>query len=166
MLIESSAYEVRGDFSEFERFRYDEIDEESFRAFEDELNNDSTMIESNFDAAPSSSSEMASSSLEIATSETAPIVIPPCFFTCSATAKDSVVAMKDSENIRRKWDAVSPPETPSEILVGETLALVVVCVLGLALNLCAFYIGRKNGLKKTRIYMKVGRNKLNTDSDA
>ena len=65
------------------------------------------------------------------------------------------MALKDAEKIQRKWDAISPPETPSQILVGETLALVVVCVFGLALNFCAFYMGRKNGLKKTRIYMKV-----------
>ena len=97
-------------------------------------------------------SEVAAAS---ATEVTRPIVIPPCFFTCSATAKDSLVALKDAEKIRRKWAAISPPETPSELLVGETLALIVICVIGLALNLCAFYIGRKNGLKKSRIYMKV-----------
>ena len=34
-----------------------------------------------------------------------PIVIPPCFFTCSATAKDSVVAMKDADKIKGEFRA-------------------------------------------------------------
>ena len=101
------------------------------------------------------SAATTSAAVSSSSAEERPIVIPPCFFTCSATAKNSLVAMRDSGKIGRKWDAVSPPTSPSEILVGETLALIIVCVVGLALNFCAFYMGRKNQLKKNRIYMKV-----------